>query len=146
MTTPVHPYCTFKTLEIEMRTRYLCETALEVLNCMAEYCKDRALPLTITDSVSTSEEDHELARVSDEHRTGRAFDISLRGWLEVAVLDFTNYFEKKFLCVAAIGKVSNEPRLIFRHNSGHGDHIHVQVARLFGVNNPLKISARSDDT
>lgn len=135
---PVNPYCQFKTPEIEKRTPYLCNMAKEVLSSMADYCKDRALPLVITDSVSTAAEDKALSRVSDEHRTGRAFDVSIHGWLELAITDFTQYFETRYLWAAAIGKTTNRPRLIFRHDNGHGSHIHVQVGVIYGLANPLK--------
>lgn len=137
---PIPDYCQFKTPVVEARTRFLCDTATEVLYAMADWCKDRALPLVITDSVSTQAEDVALARVSDEHRTARAFDLSLHGWLELAATDFIAEFERRFICVAAIGKTSGQARLIFRHNNGHGDHIHVQVARIYGVTDPLKFT------
>lgn len=135
----IHAYCTFKTPLVEERTNSLCDTAVEVLYFMADYCKDRALPFVVTDSVSTPAEDKALNRVSDEHSTGRAFDLSIHGWLELAITDFIAEFEKRYMCVAAVGKTTNQPRLIFRHNNGHGEHIHVQVGRVFGVKNPLKL-------
>lgn len=133
----VNPYCTFKTLEVERRTNFLCDTALDVLDAMAEYCKDLGIPFEITDSVSTAAEDKALARVSDEHRTARAFDMSIHGWTDASIANFIYQFEKQFMCVAAIGKISGQPKLIFRHDVGHGDHLHVQVARIFGITNPL---------
>lgn len=134
---PIHPYCRFKTPVIEERTKFLCDTATEVLYEMAEYCEERKLPFMVTDSVSTADEDKALDRMSDEHYQGRAFDIRISDWLELAVNAFTVYFEKRFMSVAAIGKTSGMPRLIFRHSNGHGDHIHVQVARLYGLKDPL---------
>jgi hypothetical protein len=136
---PIHAHCQFKTDELARRTHCLCEVASEVMFEMAEYCNDRGLPFVVTDSVSTREEDLQLSRVSDEHRTGRAFDISLHGWIEFAILDFIEAFETRFMSLAAISKATNAPRLILRHNNGHGDHIHVQVSRVFAVKNPLKL-------
>lgn len=134
---PVHPYIKFKAPYLLARTERLCDTAMEVLYEMAEYCEERELPFVITDSVSTKGEDVKLARVSDEHSTGRAFDISLNGFLDLALKAFVANFEQRFLSVAAIGKKSGLPRLIFIHDNGNGKHIHVQVARIYGLSNPL---------
>lgn len=134
---PVHPYAEFKTDTIATRTKYLCDQAQEVFYEMAEYCEDRKLPFVVTDSVSTMEEDRALSRVSDEHSQGRAFDISIRNWPQIALDDFVKFFEARFISVAAIGKKSGQARLIFMHNSGFGVHMHVQVNRLFGMKYPL---------
>ncbi len=41
-----------------------------------EFCKEKyGIEITLTATVSTPEEDKELSRVSDTHRTRRAFDI-----------------------------------------------------------------------
>ena len=136
----LHPYIQYKTPLVRERSESLCSTMIEVLNDMADYCEERKLPLVVTDSVSTEEEDKELKRVSDEHSQARAVDISLHGWLDLAINAFIIYFEQKFMSVAAIGKSSGLPRLIFRH-VGTADHIHVQVARLYAIKDPLGLQA-----
>jgi hypothetical protein len=136
---PEHPHVTYKTPLIQERTQFLCDCATEVLYEMGEYCEERKLPLVITDSVSTPAEDVQLKRVSDEHAQGRAFDISLHEWNDLEVRAFIDHFEKRFLSVAAVGKKSGMPRLIFRH-VGTADHLHVQVARIYGLKDPLNLT------
>jgi hypothetical protein len=127
----------FKTPELKERTPHLCTEALDILDSMAEYCEERKLPFVVTDSVSTAAEDRELERVSDEHRQGRAFDIRIHDWPKSEADSFIMSFEKKFISRAAVSKVTGHPRLIFRHDNGHGDHLHVQVARLYALKDPL---------
>lgn len=65
---------------------------------------------------------------SDTHQTGRAFDLSVKGWNNEDVENFILYFEHKYKNYAAITKEGGT-RLILRHDIGLGDHIHVQVRR-----------------
>lgn len=134
----INPYVKFKTPEIETRAFYLSGQCIEILNDMAEWCKDHWLPLEVTAAVSTSEEDGCLSRVSATHRTGRAFDLSIHGWVEPAIGEFIKVFSDRYLHVAAIGGETNEPELIVRHNNGNGDHMHVQIAKVFGVETPME--------
>lgn len=143
MSQPINAYCLFKTPEIEERTNFLCDQAVEVLNAMAVYCQACKLPLVITDSVSTLAEDQALSRVSDEHRQARAFDLSIHDWLPLAIGDFIEHFEEEFESLAAVGLQTGRPHLIFQHNNGHGSHLHVQVARRFAVNDPLGIPTQN---
>jgi hypothetical protein len=132
----IHPYCRFKTKEGEVRAQSLCQAAFNLLNDMAAYCSGEGWPFLITDSVSTLEEDQALKRMSDEHATGRAFDISTRGWRDQNIRTFIQAFEKTHGDLAPIGMRSGKPILIVRH-IGTADHLHVQVARKFGIKNPL---------
>lgn len=107
------------------------------MNDMADWAKGHWLPFEVTSTVSTMEEDGCLSRVSSTHRTGRAFDLSIHGWLEPAIEEFSKVFNAKYLHVAAIGNQSGESELLVRHNNGNGVHIHCQIAKVFAVENPL---------
>jgi len=63
---------------------------------------------------------------SKTHQTGRAFDVSVKGWSETFIEMFINYLNAMFSSYAATS-ASGEKRLAVRHNSGHGDHIHIQI-------------------
>ena len=135
----IHTYVKFKDKEAGDRAFFLSAQCIEIMNDMAAWCEDRQLPFVVTATVSTPDEDHCLNRVSSTHREGRAFDISIHGWLEVAISEFIRTFSDQFLHVAALGGATNKPELIVRHNNGNGDHMHVQVAKVFGVPDPLSL-------
>ncbi len=133
----INPYVLFKDNETAMRAHYLSSQIIEIMNDMADWAKTHWLPFEVTSTVSTSEEDGCLSRVSSTHRTGRAFDLSIHGWVEPAISEFSKTFNSKYLHLAAVGSKSGESELIVRHNNGNGDHIHVQIAKVFGVDDPM---------
>lgn len=122
----------FKDAKVKYRYRFLCPLAQTVLQFMKEYCAERNQSLLITETVTTKFEDEQLKRVSDSHRTGRAFDVSIKEWSEQFIGDFCEKFENDFKAIAATTK-NGEKKLIVRHDSGHGDHLHVQLNRQFAV-------------
>lgn len=97
-----------------------------VLVDMYSYCYDNKMPFTLTDTVSTIEEDRELNRVSSSHRTKRAADIRTNQWNHLELKDFVNYFSNKYKKIAAISG-SGKPELIVVHDSGNGMHAHIQI-------------------
>jgi hypothetical protein len=128
------PYIQFKTPHVASRATLLCETAITLMNCMAEWCKGAGLPFIVTDTVSTIEEDRALKRVSETHRTARAFDVSRKGWLQKAIDDFTAHFEKEWGAMGATGFQAGTKELIVHHEiAGEGDHMHVQLSRAFAI-------------
>ncbi len=133
----INPYVEFKNEIDKTRSFYLSGQCIEIMNDMAEWAQDRKLPFVVTATVSTSEEDGCLSRVSSTHRTGRAFDLSIHGWLELPIQEFVKEFSAKYLHVAALGGKTGEPELVVRHNNGNGDHLHIQIARVFGTEGPL---------
>ncbi len=104
---------------------------------LVQWALSKNLPVVITDTLTTLEEDEALNRVSDTHRTGRAFDISTRGWNRDDIDECVRIFFAKYRLVAATDDVGN-PRPIYFHNSGSGDHLHCQVNRRYALSkNPL---------
>lgn len=87
------------------------------------------IELTITATVSTHEEDRKLGRVSDTHRTGRAFDIRTRNLPDSLIAEFCAYFRKKYLKLGAL--VSGQYQLIVYRPHGTGPHLHIQLKREF---------------
>lgn len=133
----INPYVKFKTPEIETRAFYLSGQCIEIMNDMADWAQARGLPFVVTAAVSTEGEDGCLNRISATHRTGRAFDLSIHGWMRPAIEEFMKVFSAKYLHVAAIGGETNQPELIVLHNNGNGEHLHVQISKVFGVETPM---------
>lgn len=133
-----HPHCEFKTELEKERSLFLCETASSLMYAMAEWCQLKGWPFVVTATVSTPEEDRALKRVSDTHRTARAFDVSRKGWTSRMIDEFTAHFEKEWGAMGAIGGIAGISELIVHHDAGEGDHLHVQLLRTFAIKDPLK--------
>lgn len=84
--------------------------------------------LTFTATFSTPEEDKKLGRVSDTHRTGRAFDIRTRDLPAEFISKFIEHFNT--LYNRTMGAVTKDgPNLIVHKPHGSGPHLHVQIRR-----------------
>ena len=111
-------------------SRFLkCRPVLQFIAAdMATWCEANKLHFVITESLTTIEEDQDLNRVSSTHREGRALDIRSKDWPREWINFFGEYFIEKYKSVAALNKFGT-PILIVWHNSGHGEHFHVQIRR-----------------
>lgn len=116
----------FKHDKDKIRLLSLHPILLMIMFDMKYYCEKEKLRYQVTSTLSSVEEDKKLSRKSSTHRTGRAFDLSLREWSDLEIKDFMNYFSNKYNAFAATNK-EGVPSLIVRHDSGHGDHLHVQI-------------------
>jgi hypothetical protein len=85
--------------------------------------------LTLTETFSTAVEDRELNRVSDTHRTGRAFDVRTRDLPEAFIAEFCAYFRKKYPTLGALA--GGQYQLIVWKPHGSGPHMHIQIKRNF---------------
>ena len=90
--------------------------------------KNYGIELTLTATVSTKKEDEELGRVSDTHRTGRAFDVRVRDLPESLIAELCAHFRKKYYRMGAVGS-NNGHNLIVYKPHGTGPHLHVQIKR-----------------
>ena len=93
--------------------------------------KNHGIELTITATVSTGDEDRTLGRLSDTHRTRRAFDIRTRNLPEKFITELTEYLNKKHGKWGAI--TSALPRLVVSKDHGTGPHLHIQLSRKFAL-------------
>lgn len=123
--------------EVKDRIDGLCVEAFLVLCDVILWAKSKQLRISITDAVTTLEEDEKLKRVSSTHREGRAFDLSTRGWSKDLIDECVRVFGFKYRNIAALGQ-DGSPRLVYFHNAGTGDHLHFQVAKRFAM--PLLVS------
>ncbi len=118
--------------DVKDRLDWLCVEASLVLCDVVLWERGKQLPCVISDAVSSRSEDEALSRVSSTHREGRAFDISTRGWAKDAIDECVRVFGFKYRHLAAIGADGN-PRLVYFHNAGTGDHLHFQVGKRFAM-------------
>lgn len=119
----------FKTKVVEERFANMTKTAQSLALEMDEWSQtNHGVELTIVETWTLAAEDAKLNRVSDTHRTGRAFDIrtkNLPDWFKPLFINhFTFLYNEKH---GAIGK--DGPCLIVDKPHGSGPHWHVQVKR-----------------
>ncbi len=100
-----------------------------VFNDMKEYCEKNGMEFLITSFLSTLIEDQSIAREYAGHREGRAFDLRVSNWSQVQSDAFINYYcnVSPLRTLGAFSAKSGIQVLVVRHNSGAGDHVHVQV-------------------
>jgi len=93
--------------------------------------KNYGIELTITATVSTLEEDKQLGRVSDTHRTRRAWDIRTRDLHDSLVAEMIAAINKKYGKYGAVA--SAIPQLIVNKPHGSGPHLHCQLSRKYAL-------------
>lgn len=122
----------FKTPEVEARFKDMHELAQRIAEEMDEYSrKTFGIELTLTATVSTASEDKVLERLSDTHRTRRAFDVRTYNLPDEVVAELIGVFTKKYGKYGAV--VSALPKLIVNKKHGTGDHLHVQLNRKYAL-------------
>ncbi len=122
----------FKTDVVEDRFNDLHPKAQEIAKDIAAYAlKNHGIDMMITDTVSTYEEDKELLRLSDTHRTRRAWDFRTMGIPDEDLDDILAYATKKWSKYGAI--VHALPRLIVDKRSQDKPHLHCQLNRKFAL-------------
>ena len=90
--------------------------------------------MTVTQTVSTYEQDKKLNRVSDSHRTKRAIDVRTKDLPAHVVYDVVNYINEhpmytKYHYVSRSGAT----RLAYWHNNGNGEHLHIAIHSKFAI-------------
>lgn len=106
---------------------FLHPQLLSILFDMSFYCQKRNLPFDITSTVSTKTIDDKYKRVSDGHRTRRAFDLSSKLWNSHEIKLFQETFNKKYKRVGQISYKTKLPNLVTYHDSGYGKHFHIAL-------------------
>lgn len=121
----------FKTPEVEKRFYNMHPEAQKLAYEMDKFASSHFnIELVITATVSTQEEDYKLNRVSDSHRTGRAFDIRTRDLPDSFIAQLIHHFKK--LYNKSHGAIANgRPSLIVNKPHGSGPHLHVQLNRSY---------------
>lgn len=93
--------------------------------------KNYGIELTITATVSSHNEDRELGRVSDTHRTRRAWDIRTRDLPDILIAEMLLAINKKYGKYGAVA--SAIPQLIVNKPHGSGPHLHCQLNRKYAL-------------
>lgn len=118
-----------------MKDKFICEDDINelkqvspylliVIGWVVFYCAKHNLRCCITSIIRCIDSFSK----SDTHQTGRAIDLSVKGWSNQDIEDFTLFMTQKCDEYAAVnGK--GEKRLIVHHDIGKGDHLHIQVKR-----------------
>ena len=68
-----------------------------------------------------------ISRKSSTHKTGRAVDIRTRDFPEGVAKKLTDWVNETF-STGAYFEADHAMKVAINHNSGYGDHIHIQVA------------------
>jgi len=105
--------------------KFISPKLLYTFSALSEFCHNSKIPLRITSIVRTIDRYSKSAT----HQTGRAMDISVADWKKKDINDV-----KRFLVgwdnlheYGAISKSDNLRKIAIFHDSGKGDHLHLQV-------------------
>jgi hypothetical protein len=104
---------------------------------VAKFAVDQAILLgvenpVITETVTTKEIDKALGRVSVSHQQGRAIDLRTWNMNEAQLIKLFNLLSVHYSSIGAWTKTGIR-QLIVHHDSGHGDHFHIQLDRSFAL-------------
>lgn len=104
---------------------------------VAKFAIDTALSLgvenpVITETLTTSELDKALGRVSVSHQQGRAIDLRTWNMSEEQLSTLAYELHMKYGGIGAWTRIKTR-QLIVHHDSGYGDHFHIQLDRTFAV-------------
>lgn len=125
----------FKTETVEERFKEVSPALKAICHAMDAFCARHEREFTITESMTTAEEDKALNRVSTSHQEGRAVDIRTLNWSDSFIDFFIKHFAEGFGTFGALTP-KGERKLLVYHDSGHGAHIHVQLDKTFAVEVP----------
>lgn len=122
----------FKSPQIQQRFGDLCDLIIKIVTEMDVYAQEKYnIELTLTETVTTAEEDKLVNRLSDTHRTRRAVDIRIGDLPESLVAELCAVFRKKYGKYGAVA--SAMPQLIVYKPHGTGPHLHIQVSRKYAL-------------
>jgi hypothetical protein len=122
----------FKDAVIAARFEDMNKLAQTIATDMDDWSqKNYGIELMITATTSTIEEDKALGRVSDTHRTRRAWDIRTMNLPDAFVAELIAVFTKKYGKYGAV--VSALPQLIVNKPHGTGPHLHCQLSRKYAL-------------
>jgi hypothetical protein len=122
----------FKDDIVSIRFEDMHKMARTIATDMDAYTqKQWGIELMVTATVSTSAEDKLLERVSDTHRSRRAFDVRTSNLEEDQIADLMEYTNLRYGKYGAIA--SALPKLIVSKPHGSGPHLHIQLSRKFAL-------------
>lgn len=115
----------------DMKLFFMLHPLLQViLTDGSWWAYQRGLDYVITDTISSQEEDRRLKRRSTSHSQKRAADLRSRDWSYQDKQQFKEYLEGKYGAYGALSH-AGKIRLVVLHDSGHGEHFHIQLHSKF---------------
>ncbi len=122
----------FKTEIVRIRAQYLHPQLVAIVEDMLSWLIKAGVnhPM-ITETATTPLEDKLKQRVSRTHSEGRAIDLRTRDWPPAVIGKFQAYFDAKYGYMGALSPKDFIPNLLIHHNTGLGDHFHIQVSTKF---------------
>lgn len=117
----------FKSDSVEKNFQKLHPIVIDIVNAINLWAiaYDKK-PILITESVSDPESDKKLGRVSPAHSEGRAVDIRTIDMSKDKLVSLMRTFTERFLHLGYKTQ-KGERRLMYFHNNGNGDHIHLAI-------------------
>lgn len=112
---------------------YIHPLLVSIMFDMAWYCENNEIPFNITSVIRSPIENARVGGKTKTHETGRAFDISVKGWTVYDIDTFVQTFNKKYKNDAAIS-TDGKPRLVVYH-IGTAEHLHIQIHSRFSREN-----------
>lgn len=97
---------------------------LVILADVIMWSLERKLPVTVT---SIMREMNDGISQSETHQTGRAIDLSVKGWSQTHIENLAAYINLKYQAIGAISASDGKSRACYYHNNGNGWHFHIQV-------------------
>jgi hypothetical protein len=98
-----------------------------VLLDMSAWFHSKGHEFVLTDLVSTLQEDIDLERESDAHRTFRGADVRSKKLTYAEKEEFQLFFNDKYKDIASISRTDLVPRLVVLHGKGANEHFHVAL-------------------
>ena len=115
----------------DMKLFFLLHPLLQMILTDASFwAYNRGIDFVLTETVTTEAQDRKLGRVSKSHSEKRAADVRSRDWSKKDREDFQYYLTSKYGINGALSH-SGKIRLVIFHDSGHGQHFHVQLHSKF---------------
>jgi hypothetical protein len=65
---------------------------------------------------------------SKTHESGRAVDVSVKGWSADKIYEFVKVFNERFKSIGAISSEDGKPRFVVYH-VGTAPHFHIQISK-----------------
>ena len=115
----------------DMKLFFLMHPLLQMIATDSAYwAYQRGLDYVVTATVTTIEEDKKLGRKSSSHSDKRAYDARSRNWSFRDKVEYKEWITSKYGAYGALSH-SGRVRLVVHHDSGHGEHFHIQLHSKF---------------
>lgn len=110
---------------------------LVVLADVVLWATPKRLPVTITSIVRKTDDG---ISASSTHQSGRAFDLSVKGWSQTSIGLLAKYINDKYAANLGTSGNGKNPIVCLYHNNGNGWHFHFQVKRYIDEKRAILIS------